>query len=130
MKSKIIVLFLLSVQFMFSSQLQNLPDNFIKTFNIYQKYNIQRDIEKMYKFEIAYSKYLHDINDFTELVNRYKKPIEISIAEVSSVSDDHIAIVIQQKFGKNEKDIAYLNQNWYNIKGEYFILSNYKIIPD
>lgn len=124
---------LLSVIFIFVANvyaftIEDLPKDFLETFEKYTKYELEVDIPAMYKMQVPYFTFIYPYEEFEYYIKALKKPKSIQISKVRELTDEKITILVGVEFCKNPKNMVYFERNWYKVNGKYYLLTKDGII--
>lgn len=107
------------VSFAFSNE--KLPENFIKTFELYKKASYERNAKILYDLQLPYFRYLNKFSKFKTFMNSRVEIEDIKITKILAKNDEKIEIIIGLRL-KNAKNMLYLQQNWYLVNKNYYTI--------
>lgn len=116
-KKIFLAIFLIS----FSFANEKLPENFIKTFDLYKKASYERDAKVLWNLQLPYFRYLNKFSEFETFMNARVVIEDIKITKILEKNDEKIKIIIGLRL-KNAKNMLYLQQNWYLVSNNYYTI--------
>lgn len=121
---KSIFLFFVFTFFCFA---QEIPKDFLDRFETYKQARIAKNAKVLYNLQVPYFKYLNRYKDYKYYVNAMASAKNIKITNFIKKNANFFRIIVGLKV-KNKKNMIYLEQSWYRIKDNYYLLPNDDII--
>ncbi len=105
----------------------DLPKDFTITFDRYKKAYINKDAKSLYDLNPPVFRFLNSFKSYKEHVKAFSQAEEVKITKILQKTEEKLVLMVGIKL-KNRKDMIYLEQNWYKLGSDYYVVEDIPFI--